>query len=63
MSVASQAADPGPRTMQPLDEQGLRWQLPLGRLPAAEERIRLVAAVDGSAYFAEASTNFLRPGD
>lgn len=63
MSVSEPALDPGPRTMQPLDENGRRWRLPLGKRPGPEERIRIVASQAGSAYFAEASTSFLQPGD
>jgi hypothetical protein len=49
--------------MQALDEQGLRWQFVLGDTVSPDERIRLVVSVAGSAYFAEASTAFLQPGN
>lgn len=63
MSVADPAADPGPRAMQPGGGDGKRWRLLLNGRPAKAERIRLVVSLAGSAYFAEASTAFLQPGD
>jgi hypothetical protein len=63
MALAPASSERGPRAMQALDEQGLRWQFVLGDTVSPDERIRLVVSVAGSAYFAEASTAFLQHGN
>jgi hypothetical protein len=59
MSVGTPEQNLPPEKMRAADGQGLKWRLLLGRVPAGEERIRLVATTGGSAYFAEASTHFM----
>lgn len=63
MSVADPAADPGPRIMQPLDDTGLRWRYAMLTAPRETDRLRVVVASAGSAYFAEASTAFLQASE
>ena len=62
IAVGSAQANPPPETMQVADGGGREWRLRLASLPAAEDRIRLVATTGGSAYFAEASAIFMQPG-
>ena len=52
-----------PSGMRATDGQGIQWRIGLESMPAAEERIRLVAHAAGSSYFGEASTTFLQPVD
>jgi hypothetical protein len=61
LAVGTVEANPPPETMQAADGGGREWRLLLGRVPAPDERIRLVATAGGSAYFAEASTRFMQP--
>ncbi|MFT7289183.1 MAG: hypothetical protein ACI87W_003312 [Halieaceae bacterium] len=62
-SVGETALDPGPRAMRPGDGQGLVWHLTLASPPSPTQRIRLVASRSGSAYFADASTQFAQGSD
>lgn len=59
LSVGSAEQNLPPEKMRAADGQGLEWRVLLGRVPSAQERIRLVATAAGSAYFAEASTLFM----
>lgn len=60
MSISNPHRDPGPRAMRSGDTEGVRWLFPITHRPSEDERIRLVISVAGSAYFADASTVFLR---
>ena len=42
-----------PHGVQPMDEEGHRWQLYVGQSPDAEEQIRVAVTRKGSAFFAE----------
>jgi len=48
-----------PEQMRVTDGQGLAWGVLLGRVPGPGERVRLVAVTGGTAYFGEASTQFM----
>ena len=63
LSVAAPGSDQPPAGMRAEDGRGLEWRAPLDAMPAADERIRLVASAEGSSYFGEASATFLQPGD
>jgi hypothetical protein len=63
LSVALPDSEQPPSGMRATDGQGIQWRIGLESMPAAEERIRLVAHAAGSSYFGEASTTFLQPGD
>lgn len=60
VSVSYPDQDSGPSAMQADDRRGFKWRLPLSARPQPDERIHLVATLAGSAYFADASTHFLR---
>lgn len=63
LSVARDEAEgPPPVPMQAADEEGHRWTLPLHVPEPGLDRIRLVAAADGSLYFGDAATVFMRTG-
>lgn len=59
--------DPGtdrdlpPVSLEPGDEAGLAWASAGIGLPAAHERIRLVASAGGSQYFGETDSTFAQP--
>lgn len=58
-AVGGPDVDTAPTMMRASDGQGLEWRLAMARLPAGNERIRLIARAGGSSYFAEASTAFM----
>ena len=60
VSVLSPEFDLPPITMQVVDERHRQWQILLARLPREGERIRLAARAQGSAYFGDAGTAFIR---
>jgi hypothetical protein len=49
--------------MRAVDEEGRRWSLPLIVPAPGQDRIRLVAAADGSLYYGDVSTAFMLSGD
>ena len=51
-----------PSPMQSADEEGHRWSHPLIVTQPGEDRIRLVAAADGSLYYGDVSTAFMLAG-
>ena len=61
LGIGAAGGEIAPGAMRAVDGQGLMWRRELGGVPAAGERIRLVARAEGSSYFAEASTIFLQP--
>ncbi len=63
LAVGPPDAQPQPAAMRATDGQGLHWRIALGRKPAADNRIHLVAKAGGSSYFADAATAFLQPGE
>ena len=60
LAVGTPGLDLPPGVMNPASDDGTFWQIDLGRLPGADEKIRVVARASGSDYFAEASTTFLQ---
>jgi hypothetical protein len=52
-----------PVPMRAVDEEGRRWSLPLIVPAPGQDRIRLVAAADGSLYYGDVSTAFMLSGD
>ena len=60
LAIGSPELDPTPREMQPDGVRGKDWRIRLDALPERGERIRLVATAGGVAYYADASTQFLR---
>ena len=44
--------------MQPVSDDGLGWTLEVESRDPERDRLRLVAASDGSLYFGDASTKF-----
>ncbi len=65
VSVYDPAAsgDIPPVALLPVDEAGHDWRHPASDVPEAGERIRLVAAADGSRYYGEMSSQFAQPGN
>lgn len=61
LAVDTSEAQPQPAAMRASDGQGLEWRIALGTMPAADERVKLVARAAGSSYFADAATTFLQP--
>jgi len=59
ISVGAVDDNSPPAQMRATGGQGTGWSMLLGRVPDAGERVRLVAVAGGSAYFAEASTQFM----
>ena len=51
-----------PAPMQAADGEGRRWSLPLHVPEPGQDRIRLVAAADGSLYYGDVSTAFMLAG-
>ena len=61
LSVGREEAEGAPPApMQAADEEGRRWSLPLFVPAPGQDRIRLVAAADGSLYYGDVSTEFMR---
>jgi hypothetical protein len=64
LSVGREEAEGAqPVPMRAVDEEGRRWSLPLIVPAPGEDRIRLVAAADGSLYYGDVSTAFMLSGD
>lgn len=57
----TEGAQPVP--MRAADEEGRRWSLPLIVTAPGQDRIRLVAAADGSLYYGDVSTAFMLSGE
>jgi hypothetical protein len=63
LSVGREGVEGAPPVpMQAADDEGRRWTLPLTVAEPGLDRIRLVAAADGSLYYGDASTAFMRSG-
>ncbi|MEP1472312.1 MAG: hypothetical protein ABJK20_18235 [Halieaceae bacterium] len=60
LAITSPDLDTAPREMRSHGGGGKDWRIRLDAIPRQGERIRLVATADGVAYYAEASTQFLR---
>lgn len=60
VSLTRAPGDSAPSAMLAADNEGRRWRLELERRPDREQRLRVVLSRRGTAYFAEASTAFLR---
>lgn len=60
LAVARPGVQRQPSAMRAADGQGLEWRVAVADIPAADQRIRLVAHASGSRYFADASTAFLQ---
>jgi hypothetical protein len=64
LSVGREEAEGAqPVPMRAVDEEGRRWSLPLIVPAPGQDRIRLVAAADGSMYYGDVSTAFMLSGD
>jgi len=64
LSVGREEAEGAqPVPMRAVDEEGRRWSLPLFVPAPGQDRIRLVAAADGSLYYGDVSTAFMLSGD
>jgi hypothetical protein len=64
LSVGREEAEGAqPVPMRAVDEEGRRWSLPLIVPAPGQDRIRLVAAADGSLYYGDVSTAFMLSGD
>jgi hypothetical protein len=59
LAVGEPDSESVPTMMRTSDGQGLHWRLAIARVPASDERIKLIARAGGSSYFAEASTLFM----
>ena len=60
VSLTRAPGDSAPSAMLAADNEGRRWRLELERRPDREQRLRVVLSRRGTAYFAEASSAFLR---
>ena len=64
LSVGREEAEGAqPVPMRAVDEEGHRWSLRLIVPAPGQDRIRLVAAADGSMYYGDVSTAFMLSGD
>lgn len=58
--VGDPAHGTSPEKMQAIAGDGMNWRYSLEALPETSDRIRLVALTRYNAYFADASTDFIR---
>lgn len=61
LGIATGDGNGQPRSLRPLDSEGLRWALPMAELPGREQRLLVAVSAAGSHWFAETSTVFLDP--
>ena len=62
VAIASpDAMEAAPAAMQQAGADAMRWSLELDAPDAGSDRLRLVAAAQGTLYFGEAATTFLAP--